>query len=105
MLQRFEFGYDPKLVTKLLYNYRSLPSILNAYSDLFYKNELRPMVSDKDSDELTMLKRVNVFFASNENRPPNHGLYFVGVRGEDRRLPDSPSWFNGAEAKSVCTSS
>lgn len=61
------------------------------------------MISDEHSAELTMLKRVNGFFANNENRSSNHGLIFIGVRGEDRRLPDSPSWFNGAEAKSVCT--
>lgn len=38
------FGYDPRLVTWLLYNYRSLPEILNLYSNLFYDSKLIPKV-------------------------------------------------------------
>ncbi|CAH1998599.1 unnamed protein product [Acanthoscelides obtectus] len=37
-------GYDPRLATKLLYNYRALPSILNMYSSLFYDGQLIPTV-------------------------------------------------------------
>lgn len=37
-------GYDPKLVTKLVYNYRSLPDILAIPSKLFYNTELIPTV-------------------------------------------------------------
>lgn len=39
-------GYDPQLVTKLVYNYRSLTDILGLYSSLFYNNELIPTVSN-----------------------------------------------------------
>lgn len=38
-------GYDPRLVTKLLYNYRSLGVILNLFSSLFYHGDLIPTVS------------------------------------------------------------
>lgn len=37
-------GYDPRLVTKLVYNYRSLPDILAIPSKLFYNSELTPTV-------------------------------------------------------------
>lgn len=38
-------GYDPRLVTKLLYNYRSLKPILNLFSSMFYYGELIATVS------------------------------------------------------------
>jgi len=40
----FETGYDPRLVTKLVINYRSLPEILNLPNSLFYDSELQPQV-------------------------------------------------------------
>lgn len=43
------YGYDPRLVTKLVYNYRSLPDILGLYSSLFYNNELIATVSYTDT--------------------------------------------------------
>lgn len=38
-------GFDPRLVTKLLYNYRSTSAILRLFSELFYHGELIPAVS------------------------------------------------------------
>jgi len=40
----FKTGYDPRLVTKLLLNYRSLPDILHLPNSLFYESELQPQV-------------------------------------------------------------
>lgn len=40
----FETAYDPRLVTKLLFNYRSLPEILDLPNSLFYESELHPQV-------------------------------------------------------------
>lgn len=37
-------GYDPKLVTKLIYNYRSLPGVLDLPNSIFYFSELKPTV-------------------------------------------------------------
>lgn len=37
-------GYDPRLITKLVYNYRSLPAMLKLSSSLFYNDDLKPTV-------------------------------------------------------------
>lgn len=37
-------GYDPRLITKLIYNYRSLPDLLKLPSLLFYNDDLIPTV-------------------------------------------------------------
>lgn len=40
----FTSGYDPRLITKLLVNYRSLPDLLSLPNKLFYEAELIPHV-------------------------------------------------------------
>ncbi|XP_011181734.2 probable RNA helicase armi isoform X1 [Zeugodacus cucurbitae] len=94
-------GFDPRLVTKLLYNYRSLPSILNVYSELFYDSELRAMVNEKNSREADMLKKLDVLLPVSEKRPKTHGIFFYGTRSENKQESDSPSWFNPLEARNV----
>lgn len=37
-------GYDPRLVTRLVYNYRNLPEILSLSSNLFYDGEVKSTV-------------------------------------------------------------
>lgn len=94
-------GFDPRLVTKLLFNYRSLPSILNVYSELFYDSELRPMINEKNSREADMLKKLDVLLPVSEKRPKTHGIFFYGTRSENKQESDSPSWFNPLEARNV----
>lgn len=31
----------------------------------------------------------------------DHGLYFVGVLGREKQLPESPSWYNPEEVNQV----
>lgn len=40
-------GYNPKVITHLVKNYRSVPEILHNYSKLFYKSLLVATVSNK----------------------------------------------------------
>jgi len=40
-------GYNPRIITYLIQNYRSLPEIVHCYSKLFYNSSLVPTVSSK----------------------------------------------------------
>nr|XP_057932481.1 RNA helicase Mov10l1 isoform X3 [Doryrhamphus excisus]XP_057932482.1 RNA helicase Mov10l1 isoform X3 [Doryrhamphus excisus] len=89
---RHEWGYNPKLVTKLTYNYRSHEALLTMPSRLFYHGELcvkapRPVV-----DSLCQWKTL-----------PKKGfpLLFHGIRGKEMREGNNPSWFNPVEAVQV----
>ncbi|EDW17931.2 probable RNA helicase armi [Drosophila mojavensis] len=102
-LQRFPHssGYNPCVLTKLLYNYRALPSIMSVYSKLFYDNELVSMVSEKDSREAHTLAKLQTIFEPHLDMPRTHGTFFHGILGENMQDMDSPSWFNPAEAREV----
>lgn len=39
-------GYNPKVITHLINNYRSLPEIVKLFSNLFYKTLLKATVSN-----------------------------------------------------------
>ncbi|XP_074646700.1 RNA helicase Mov10l1-like [Tubulanus polymorphus] len=85
-------SYDPLLVTKLVNNYRSHPAILNVSSELFYHNEL-VVCADK---------RMIESMCDWEELPcKNFPVIFHGMRGEDMREGNSPSWFNPVEAVQV----
>lgn len=42
-------GYNPKLITHLVQNYRSLPEIMFNFNKLFYKSLLVPTVSNDNT--------------------------------------------------------
>ncbi|KAM8706537.1 hypothetical protein ACLKA7_010752 [Drosophila subpalustris] len=94
-------GYNPIVLTKLLNNYRALPSVMNVYSKLFYDNELISMVSEQDSREALLLPDLQAIFEPDMIMPRNHGTFFHGILGENRQEDDSPSWYNPAEARQV----
>lgn len=94
------FGFDPRLVTKLLYNYRSLPEILHIYNELFYYKELVAQIDDKESYEAKLLQTLQEMLPINcKNVLPQ--IVFHGVNGENYQSEDSPSWFNPHEAVQV----
>ncbi|EDV96181.1 probable RNA helicase armi [Drosophila grimshawi] len=102
-LQRFpdSSGYNPDVLTKLLYNYRAIPSIMSVYSRLFYDNELIAQISKEDSHEAQLLARLQSPLFNTENTPRTHGAFFHGILGENRQDMDSPSWYNVVEAVEV----
>ncbi|EDV39937.2 uncharacterized protein Dana_GF24211, isoform B [Drosophila ananassae] len=94
-------GYNPIVLTKLLYNYRALPSIMNIYSKLFYDDELVSMVDEEDSREARQLAKLLKVFEPNVDMPKSHGTFFYGITGENMQENDSPSWYNPGEAREV----
>lgn len=88
-------NYHSKLVTKLVYNYRSLPCILDYVNEQFYNLELMPMVSSTFSRESRTLNFVmdKGIVPRNNNR---YGIYFFNVHGTNMKL-GTTSWSNEAE--------
>ncbi|XP_060083408.1 RNA helicase Mov10l1-like [Ylistrum balloti] len=84
--------YDPLLVTKLVDNYRSHSAILSLSSQLFYHDELR-----EKADKQVTHALCDWHMLTNKDFP----VLFHGIRGEDTREGDSPSWFNPAETVQV----
>ncbi|XP_014478416.1 PREDICTED: probable RNA helicase armi [Dinoponera quadriceps] len=95
----FENYYDPRLVTQLLINYRSLPEILELSNSLFYHSELLPQISSKKSQEAKLLETLRAELPERNGSPP--AIVFHGVDGENLRDSESPSWYNPQEATQV----
>ncbi|KAK3913005.1 putative RNA helicase armi [Frankliniella fusca] len=89
-------GYDPRLVTRLSLNYRSLPDILELPSFLFYDSDLEPWLSDQDSYEAKVLER-----ATQHLNLPHSAVIFRGIAGHALRDNDSPSFCNHEESYEV----
>ncbi|XP_018053308.1 PREDICTED: probable RNA helicase armi [Atta colombica] len=95
----FETCYDPRLVTKLVMNYRSLPKILHLPNMLFYESELQPQLSSENSEEAKLLEILRAELPEKEGSPS--AIIFHGINGENFRDAESPSWYNPEEAAQV----
>ncbi|XP_011690877.1 PREDICTED: putative helicase Mov10l1 [Wasmannia auropunctata] len=95
----FKTGYDPRLVTKLVMNYRSLPEILHLPNMMFYDSELKPQISSENSHEAKLLEKLRAELPNRDGSPP--AIIFHGVNGENYRDSESPSWYNPEEAAQV----
>ncbi|XP_053674627.1 probable RNA helicase armi [Anopheles nili] len=95
-------GYDPRLVTMLRINYRSIPSVLTLYNEMFYGSCLEPYnceVSDENVQLLATIRRDILGIKEIQiGAAAEHGFFFCGIDGTNKQSPDSPSWFNPAEA-------
>ncbi|KAK0092944.1 hypothetical protein PV326_000266 [Microctonus aethiopoides] len=97
--ESYEMGYDPRLVTKLIINYRSLPEILELPNTLFYDLELKANLSATTSPEAELLRSIASILPTRDGEPP--AIVFHGINGKNCQDSDSPSWYNPAEATQV----
>lgn len=84
--------YNPLIITKLLKNYRSHPSILERPNEMFYDDELEACADKLKRESLCSWSRL-----------PCKGfpIIFEGIKGRDMREEKSPSFFNPEEAAVV----
>uniref|UniRef100_A0A1A8QAW5 Mov10l1, Moloney leukemia virus 10-like 1, homolog n=1 Tax=Nothobranchius rachovii TaxID=451742 RepID=A0A1A8QAW5_9TELE len=89
LYSKHDWGYNPKLVTKLICNYRSHEALLTLPSKLFYLGELCFKASRDVVESLCQWKTL-----------PKKGfpLLFHGIRGTEFREGNNPSRFNPSEA-------
>ncbi|XP_046396334.1 probable RNA helicase armi [Ischnura elegans] len=96
--------YNPSVVTRLVMNYRSVPDLLSLTSEMFYDSSLKPTVSPYCGKEGVLLLRLGEHLPLMKCHPSLSDvkiaspLIFHGVRGEECRHPESPSWYNPMEA-------
>ncbi|XP_050076127.1 probable RNA helicase armi [Anopheles maculipalpis] len=94
-------GYDPRLVTMLRINYRSIPSVLSLYNDLFYGSSLKPyqpVVTEKEIELIDAVRDILQLQPAADEKTARNGFFFCGINGTNKQSPESPSWFNPAEA-------
>ena len=90
-------GYDPRVLTKLVRNYRSHEDILSIPSKLFYESELIACAGDNIKNRFcgdtlgTLLPN------------KDHPIIFHGVHGESCKEEGSSSWHNPQEVWQVVT--
>ncbi|XP_053663604.1 probable RNA helicase armi [Anopheles marshallii] len=94
-------GFDPRLVTMLRINYRSIPSVLSLYNDLFYASSLepyQPIVTEENVELIAAVRDILRLPPSANEDSTRNGFFFCGINGTNKQSPESPSWFNPAEA-------
>ncbi|XP_014250678.1 probable RNA helicase armi [Cimex lectularius] len=89
-------GYDRRIMTQLVINYRALPKLVKMTSDIFYQGELKPYLND-ESIEADLLRKITL-----ENvHLVNKSLVFIDVEGVEEQVKDSWSYFNRAEIAKI----
>lgn len=102
-----ESSFNDKLVTQLIDNYRSIPSILRGYNDIFYSGSLQNKINENvDCTEMANLKKAQPLLREMsdyyfERKSGLCGIHFVPIDGLNEHESSSPSWFNTNEKNAV----
>nr|XP_026497854.1 probable RNA helicase armi [Vanessa tameamea] len=91
----FPNGFDDRLVTMLNENYRSLKEIIKLPSDMFYDGKLAARIDESMPWTLKFIQATCEIFESNSS---TGGIFVYGIKGDNVRAADSPSWYNPQEA-------
>ena len=92
---RSESGeYRAELLTKLVRNYRSHPSIIKLPNEMFYDGDLQVCGDPFKTRSMCNWEHLPI---------KNFPVVFHAVSGENLREENSPSWFNPQEAAEVVT--
>ena len=85
-------AYPPDLVTKLVRNYRSHPSLLKLPNELYYDGELQNCGDVLSTHSLCRWEHLP---------KASFPIVFHSINGQNLREGNSPSWFNPEEAQQV----
>lgn len=85
--------YDRTLQTRLRRNYRSHPEIVDIYNKLYYNGDLIPLAP---LDQVNLAANWSIL--NNVQFP----ILFQAIKGPSTRKPNSTTWLNHAEARTVC---
>lgn len=92
--------FDPRFVTYLKKNYRSLPSVLALYNNLYYESGLEGVIGSDNSHESETRNFLNSFLWKGTS--DTCGVFFINVvNGRNCQVPKSPSWWNEQECNAV----
>jgi helicase MOV-10 len=84
--------YPPDLITELVRNYRSHPSIIRLPNEMFYENRLLCVGDVMTTHNMAKWEHLPV---------KGFPVLFHAMDGENLRESNSPSWFNPQEAQQV----
>uniref|UniRef100_A0A2H1X2J2 RNA helicase n=1 Tax=Spodoptera frugiperda TaxID=7108 RepID=A0A2H1X2J2_SPOFR len=96
----FENGFNEKLVTRLTENYRSLQEVIKLPSEMFYDASLVSRV-DRNAPFVTRIIDVMSEIFDMPEDSKTGGVFVHGVKGNNARAADSPSWYNPEEASTI----
>lgn len=91
----FVTGFDNRLVTKLNDNYRSLDEVIKLSNNMFYDGTLVAKINKDLQWTSKFINAANEIFDSDPN---TGGIFVYGIKGQNLRSEESPSWYNPQEA-------
>ncbi|KAF6210379.1 hypothetical protein GE061_013483 [Apolygus lucorum] len=95
------YGFNPRLITRLVYNYRSLPKIVDLVGGLFYDGDLLPVISANESREAEVLKKLEIHGYNLSKTMPS--LIFLNVDCKEEQIDGNFSYYNSGEVMQVLT--